>query len=76
MDPADYVIILISAASSLFSSLLAAGIFYGSVKSTLRAHEQRIQTLENDIRYEIRVLREEITRLRESVMPFRTKLVD
>lgn len=49
--------------SGLFGGLLAYANFNGSTKATLSAHDQRLTTLEGDIRYEIRTLRESVERV-------------
>lgn len=47
--------------------------FGGGVKATLDAHDQRITQLENDIRYEIRALRESVDALHREVTAFASR---
>lgn len=63
---------IVSALSGLVSGALGVGLsiswFGGETKATLEAHDKRISTLENDIRYEIRAIRESIHGLRNEMM--------
>ena len=46
--------------AGLVGGSLAGGVFIGSTRATLDAHEKRLDTAEGDVRYEIRALRETV----------------
>jgi hypothetical protein len=51
---------ILGAVSGIMGGLFSYGWFNGATRATLQAHDKRITQLEDDIRYEIRALRDTI----------------
>lgn len=57
-----------NALAGMFGGAAIGGIFIGGTRARLDAHEQRLDTAESDVRYEIRALRETVEENHRQVM--------
>ena len=75
----SWVGIGVAIVSGVLSAVGSAMFMSGGVKATLDAHDQRLTTLENDTRYEVRALRDTMTRelglMREGVHDLRNEVM-
>ena len=77
--PQDWITIGISIATGMLSAVGSVLYWGGGMRATIDAHDKRIKTLEDETRYEVRALRDTMSRemslMRDAMHDLRNEVV-